>query len=82
MNLKRKYPEYFSLKSDADLIHVLTFDKQYEGIQTEFNYTLPSGNIIPVQLYLKEGFEKPITNCGMKKKNGTCGNLYVVVHLE
>ena len=82
LNLKRKYPEYFYLKSDADLIHVLTFDKQYEGNQTEFNYTLPSGNIIPVQLYLKEGFEKPITNCGMKKTNGTCGNLYVVVHLE
>ena len=80
--LKREYPEYYSLKSDSDLILVLNFDKQNEGKEAKFDFTLPSGKTIPLQLTVKEGFEQQISNCGMKKKNGTCGNLYVVVHLE
>ena len=65
----------------ANVIQTLRFEKQYEGMETSYEHTFPDGTKQQIDLKLTEGFSLPFEGKGMRKNDGTFGNLTVLINL-
>ena len=69
-------------ENPTNIIQMLSFSKQYEGMPTSFDHTLPDGTTQPLAVEIKEGHRVEIEGKGLKKRDGTFGNLLVWIHLS
>ena len=71
-----------SKENPSNLIQTLNFSKEYEGKQTQFSLQLPDESQQEIEFELIEGKQTEIKNKGLMKKDGTRGDLIIIIHLE